>query len=123
MIRFLNDQTLLINEPNPLENPSFLASLRNAIKKTGLEYVQIPYNPYNNIHKDHAQGCYMNFLQLDGTVLVPIFRMKEDDLAIRKFEELYPSSAIIPILSNEVAHEGGILNCISWNILSQDDFN
>lgn len=121
MIRLLNDQTLLINEPNFLESPRFLASFRSAIKKTGLEYVQIPYNPYNNIHKDHAQGCYMNFLQLDGTVLVPIFGMKEDDLAIRKFEELYPSCAIVPILSNDIANDGGILNCISWNILSRDD--
>ena len=32
------------------------------------------------------------------------------------FEDVFPNSEIIPVVSNEIAEKGGVLNCVSWNI-------
>ena len=49
-------------------------------------------------------------------VIVPTFGIKEDDEAVKTFEDIFAGQTIITIDSNEIAEKGGILNCISWNI-------
>ena len=39
----------------------------------------------------------------------------EDEQAIVRFEQLFKQVAYID--ANEIAAQGGILNCITWNIL------
>jgi agmatine deiminase len=46
--------------------------------------------------------------------------MKEDDIAMRKFEQLFAGQTIRTIDSNDIADEGGILNCITWNIKREE---
>ncbi len=75
------------------------------------------------IHRLHnqpvaeANGDYINYLQMENTVIVPTFGIKEDDEAIKQFETLFAGQTIATIDSNEIANDGGILNCITWNIL------
>ena len=38
-------------------------------------------------------------------------------LAARRLERMFPSLRIIPVDCREVCQTGGVLNCISWNIL------
>jgi len=48
--------------------------------------------------------------------MVPIFNLKEDEAAIKLFENSFSDMVIKTIDSNEIANYGGILNCITWNI-------
>lgn len=43
---------------------------------------------------------------------------KEDDKAIRILEQVFSGKTIATVDSNEIAKEGGILNCITWKILT-----
>ncbi len=116
LIRFLDDQTVLINSFTAEEN-EFNEVFEKAVQKTGLDYIKIPYNPNNNENNIQANGLYINFLQMDGVIFLPIFGIPEDDLAVKQFEQLFEGQDVVPVKGNEIAHEGGILNCISWNIL------
>lgn len=116
LIRFLDDQTVLINSFTD-EEKEFSEVFENAVKKTGLDYIKIPYNPNGNKNDIQANGLYINYLQMDGVIFLPTFNMHEDDLAIKQFEQLFEGHHIVTVNGTEIANEGGILNCISWNIL------
>lgn len=115
MVRFLDDKTVLINDFSR-EQKQFQITLHMALHNAGLEYIEVPYNPYENVDYVQAIGEYINYMQMDGLVFVPIFGMKEDDKAIAVFEKIFNRATIRAINCNEIAKEGGILNCITWNI-------
>jgi agmatine deiminase len=112
MVRFIDKDYVFINSyttPKP-----FHKKLKKILIDEGLECLEIPYNPDNNKHDDQAQGIYINYLQMHDVVFVPTFGMKEDDISIKIFEQHFKT--VVPVDSNEIANDGGILNCISWNI-------
>jgi agmatine deiminase len=119
MVRFLDNNTLIVNDYSLTESEKFQRTFKKAIVETGLDYVIIPYTySYNPRNKEQARGCYINYLQMENTVIVPTFGIKEeDDIAIKQFEKLFIGKNVVAIDSNEIADHGGILNCISWNIL------
>jgi agmatine deiminase len=115
MLRFVDEHTVVINDYTR-EEEYFQRALNNAIKKAGLDFFTIPYNVYQNNHYDHANGCYINYLQMENTIIVPTFGFKGDEEAVRQLETIFAGQNIQTIESNEIAYEGGILNCITWNI-------
>ena len=54
---------------------------------------------------------------MENTVIIPTFGIKEDNMTVKQFEKIFAGQNITTIDSNEIANEGGILNCITWNIL------
>lgn len=119
MLRFLDDDTLLINNYEN-EPEYFRRAFNKAIKNTRLNYVEIPYKPHPN--PAQANGCYINYLQMNGTIILPTFGIKEDDEVLKHFEKLFIGHKIATIDANEIANEGGVLNCITWNILTSSTF-
>lgn len=115
MVRFINDNTVLINK-YVKEDQQFQLCVRMALHNAGLNVIELPYNPYKNITNDDAAGIYINYLEMDGLIIVPTFSIKEDDQVVQILEQLFPTKKILNIDSSEIAKKGGILNCISWNI-------
>ena len=115
MIRFLNEDTVIINDYKD-EEPDFRRAFLIAINNAGLKYVEIPYNLNENDNDDQANGCYINYLQMENVIIVPTFGLKEDEQAIRQIEDLFPEQNVATVDSNEIANKGGVLNCITWNI-------
>lgn len=116
MVRFLDDNTVLINDYSK-EKPEFHRSFKIALDNAGLDYIEIPYNPYANKTYEQANGNYINFLQMENIIVIPTFGIKEDEIVVRQFEDLFEVQNIVAIDSCEIANNGGILNCITWNIL------
>ena len=117
MVRFLDDYTVLINNYSK-ESIDFQLQFRLAFHNAGLNYIEIPYNPYANKRDLQANGIYINYLHMKQAIVVPTFGIAEDEKVVRQFEELFSGQTIMTIDSNEIANEGGVLNCISWNILT-----
>jgi agmatine deiminase len=116
MVRFLDKQTLIINDYKE-EKEEFKRAFEIAIHNTGLDYIKIPYNLNGNRYDIQANGVYINYLQMKNIIIVPTFGVKEDDQVVKKFEQFFKGQTIATINSNEIANNGGILNCITWNIL------
>ncbi len=120
MVRFVNDRTLLVNDYSKCDprlcNPSFGRRLAEALP--GFALVPFPYCPVNEKKDgiDSAKGVYINFLQIRNMILLPVFGMERDDAAEKILTEMFPQSRIITVPSNKLAHEGGVLNCVTWNI-------
>ena len=118
MVRFVDEHTVLINDLSR-EKPDFQRTFRMALHNAGLEWIEIPYNPYGNQKYIQANGIYMNYLQMRNIIILPVFGMDEDDLVLSQFENLFSGAKIATINSNDIANEGGILNCITWNIFKE----
>jgi len=114
MVRFLNETTVLINDYSK-ESLKFQSEFLKAIRRAGLQYIEVPYCPDWST-KDSAKGLYINYLEMSNLLLLPVFGIQEDEVAVRLFESIFPHHTIITIESNAIASQGGVLNCISWNI-------
>ncbi|MDQ0110518.1 agmatine deiminase [Chitinophaga terrae (ex Kim and Jung 2007)] len=115
MVRFIDENTVVINDYKQ-EKEWFYRAFEIAINNTGLDYIKIPYNVYDNKSNDQANGDYINYLQMENTVIIPTFGIKEDNEAVKQLETIFAGQTITTIDSNEIANDGGILNCITWNI-------
>lgn len=118
IVRYYTNDTVLINRYNPKDNEGFQKSLKSALKSHGLKTIEIPYNSYQNSNVDSADGLYINYLQMENFILLPSFNKRDDEIAFRQFEQLFPGQTIESIDSRQISKDGGVLNCIAWNTKS-----
>lgn len=115
MVRFVNRSTIVGNERRPNEYKYMKDGLQNAIDKYNLNYIDIPYfvdnDPKNPIS---AIGIYVNYLEVNNLIVMPIFDREEDAQAKAILQKVFPDKHIETINYNEIAKEGGLLNCTTW---------
>ena len=116
MVRFIDDNTVLINDYS-FDKTSFPKELKAALQKAGLDWVELPYNPVYNTKSHSAKGFYINYLQMSQGIIMPTFKSNYDDKAYKVMLEVFKGQTIATVDSREVAEEGGVLNCITWNVL------
>lgn len=117
ILRFINQRTVLVSDYSK-ESPSYWKTLTNELKKYKLDIVKLPCNTFKNRNTFDATGIYINFLQMKNIIFYPIYGLPEDIKVEKLLNKLFPKNKIIPVESREIAQQGGVLNCISWNILS-----
>ncbi len=80
--------------------------------------------PYRLVPLPMASACYdeeghrlpatyANFLIINGAVLLPIYEVPEDDLAIAQLKTCFPMHEIVPINCRPLIEQHGSLHCIS----------
>jgi len=85
------------------------------LKKSGLDYEEIPW--FETKNSKSAVGIYVNYLEIDKLIIFPIFEENETDAeALAVMKTLFKDREIVPIQINDIAREGGLMNCISWTI-------
>lgn len=120
MVRFVDDYTLAVIDYS-YQNAVWRKKMDAALIKTGLKIVSFP----NYVSKERnadgdftAIGNYINFARVGNKILFPLFGLagERDIQAMEDTMALYPTCEIIPINGLDFAEEGGVLNCITWNI-------
>ncbi len=96
--------------------PEYFSKLFAALTQAGLTPIPIPYVSPKNYDGIDATGTYINYLQVGKFVFYPVFGSKTDASAGRIFSRLFGSDAV-PIEVGKLPKQGGVLNCISWNIV------
>ena len=108
MARFLDDRTVLCNRP--LSSCGFEQQVKRAVQDCGLDAVDFPFVPTGGVS---AVGCYLNYLETERVVFLPVFGIEQDAEAETSARQLF-SKEIVPVNIREIAQQGGCLNCISW---------
>lgn len=108
MVRFVNENTVVTNAP--LSSFGFETKVKKALQNHGIEVLDFPYFDSNG---DSAIGCYLNFLETEQAIFLPVFGVDTDNKAVQTAKHIF-HKAIIPVNINEIAADGGLLNCISW---------
>lgn len=108
MARFLDDRTVLCNRP--LSPRGFEQQVKRAVQDCGLDAVDFPFVLTGGVS---AVGCYLNYLETERVVFLPVFGIEQDAEAETSARQLF-SKEIVPVNIREIAQQGGCLNCISW---------
>ena len=57
---------------------------------------------------------YVNYLEVNNLIVLPIFGRDEDKQVIDIIKTAFPDRVVETINYNDVALEGGLLNCTTW---------
>ena len=120
MVRFVNRNTVIGNERLPNEYKYMKEGLKNTIDKYNLTYIDIPFFEDKDLkHPISAVGIYVNYLEVNDLIVMPIFdRREEDARALKIIQKAFPNKQIETINYNDIAKEGGLLNCTTWVVNS-----
>ena len=114
MVRFVNKSTILGNRLSD-DYKYIQDDRRKIIKKYNLKYIDVPFfSTKDSKHRDSAIGIYVNYLEVNNLIVVPVFGREEDKEAVDIIQKAFPDKVIETINYNEVAIEGGLLNCTTW---------
>ena len=115
MVRFVNRNTILGNRLAD-EYKYWREGMQKVIEKFGLEYINVPFitdikapkHPYSAIE------IYVNYLEVNNLIVLPVFGRDEDKQAVEIIQKAFPDKIVETIDYDEVAQEGGLLNCTTW---------
>lgn len=108
MVRFISETAAVGNRSYSLYGLE--ARIRSTLRDHGIEVYDMPY--FDSKGKS-AVGCYLNFLETNHALFLPVFGTDMDGEAIETAESLFKKT-VVPVNVNEIAAQGGALNCISW---------
>lgn len=108
MVRFVDENTVVTNAP--LSPYGFETKVKKSLQNYGFNVIDFPYFYSKG---DSAVGCYLNYLETEKSIFLPVFGVDTDNEAIKLAKNIFDKT-IIPVNINEVAEYGGLLNCISW---------
>jgi len=71
-------------------------------------FVKLPHPTFKN-----TPATYLNFIFVNGGLLIPTYKVKEDEEALKIFQIYFPTRKIIPIDSRIFIQQGGSLHCLT----------
>ncbi len=114
MVRFVNRNTILGNNLEA-EYKYWREGMQKVIQKHGLKYINMPFFvSKDSKHPLSAVGVYVNYLEVNNLIVLPVFGREEDNQAINIIKETFQDRTVETIDYNDVAYEGGLLNCTTW---------
>lgn len=108
VVRFVNENTVIGNA-SPYKS-GYEQKIKRALKNHSISVVDFPYFDSAGIS---AVGSYLNFLETDKHIFLPVFGDAQDETAVKRAKEIFDKK-IITVSINSIAKDGGVLNCISW---------
>ena len=108
MVRFISENTAVGNASRSLFGLE--AHIKATLHSHGIEAYDFPYFDSKG---DSAVGCYLNFLETEQALFLPVFGVEMDREAVKAARDI-SGKTVIPVNINEIAKAGGGLNCISW---------
>ena len=114
MVRAIGDEYLLLNNYIDIDK-----SLRKRII-SALEWrFYVEELHYDRPRPSPLSWAYLNFLHVNSCIFVPGLGLKEDYAALEQIQKHYPHHKVVLVPGcQDLAKEGGALNCITWNILT-----
>lgn len=100
------------NYQSSQDNLARLQVARDADHKL-LEVVELPFPEGIRINGEVVPASYANFCFVDGAVVVPVFKIPADEVAIGVFEKVFPDRKIEPVYSTPFLYGSGALHCLS----------
>jgi len=116
LVRFCNSNTLVYVKGDTPELKKMEEELIQITSKHKLKLVPLPTPKSNHFLKDKLPATYANFLITNKKVLVPIYDDKNDDIALKAIDNVFPDREIVGINCTELIKQNGSLHCVTMQI-------
>ena len=115
MVRFVDRNTILGNKLAD-ECKYWQKGMQKVTDTYNLTYIDVPFitDIKDPKHPGSAIGIYVNYLEVNDLIVMPIFNRDEDNQVLEILQRTFPNKIIETIDYNDVAKEGGLLNCTTW---------
>mgnify|MGYP002713010164 CR=1 FL=1 len=131
LARFANPGTILYatatpDDPDYPELVAMAAELERFRQRDGTPYRLVPLPAIPPIHAesgDRMPAGYANFLIINGAVLLPVYNIPQDALAVECLQHSFPGREIIPINCLPLIRQNGSLHCITMQFPEQVVFS
>ena len=111
MARYMGEGRVLLN--NYCDFDKTLRKKLLAALSPHFDIIELHYGAYTD-----RSWAYINFLHVGQHILIPMMDDKLGKVAFRQIADAFPQCKCHPIHHyGEIVHEGGALNCSTWNIL------
>jgi len=70
-------------------------------------------NVFDEEQQERLPATYANFLIINSAVLVPVYNLQTDSLALEVFRDAFPSREIVPIDCSVLIRQHGSLHCVT----------
>ena len=111
MVRYIGEDRVLLN--NYLDFDKTLRKRLLTALSPHFDITELHYDTYTD-----KSWAYINFLHVGHHILIPMIEDKLGEMAFRQIADAYPQCKCHPVYHYEnIVHEGGALNCSTWNIL------
>jgi agmatine deiminase len=124
LVRFVDRNTVLGNDREQ-GYKYWKSGMNKVLNKYGINYIDISFlNHKEKKYPDHLIGCYVNYLEVQDLIVLPIFgtASNKDKEVYDTFRQIFPDRKVETIDFNEIGVLGGLLNCSTWTI-EKPDFN
>ena len=111
MVRWIDENSVLVNDFSN-ESKSFNDRLVRALKKHGLKIKFMRYSD-GFFSKTRDWGAYLNFIKIKDILIVPIYGIVDDDVAVEQIKKIYSDCSVETINLSEIIELGGALHCIT----------
>lgn len=121
LARFVSDDTIVYQSCDDRDDIHFdeLQKMENQLKTfinlEGKKYklIALPWIEAKYDRQERLPATYANFLIINGAVLVPTYRDKNDKIALQIFKKLFPKRDIIDINCSTLIRQHGSLHCVT----------
>ncbi len=86
---------------------------KNPVYQQGADTVDITDDAVERKNGTICDASYMNFLIVNGGVIVPQYGDEYDELALKQIEEMFPDRKVVGVRTTEVIYGGGNIHCIT----------
>ena len=111
MVRWIDENSVLVNDFSN-ESKSFNDKIIKALTHHGLEIKFMKYGS-SFFTKKRDWGAYLNFLKINGILIVPIYGIDVDGVAVEQIKKIYSGCRVETINLSEIIELGGALHCIT----------
>lgn len=103
LARFANKNTILYSLDNIGDELK--------LKLPNMKYIKLP-----NPNFSEFPATYLNFIFVNGAVIIPIYNLKSDSKALSIFKQVFQDREIISVDSRSFIKQGGSLHCLTMQI-------
>lgn len=125
MMQFLSPELVVVARFDPAEAPDDAIRADRAVRALAraAQGLDLPLR-IERIDSPAPQGgqypSFVNFLQVEGYLLVPTYETVDLELqrrALSKLADLAPERTVVPIPSDQVLPHGGAVHCLTWGLV------
>ena len=120
MVRWIDENSVLINDFS-IESKTFNDKLLKTLKAHNLTIKTMKYSNTFFV-KDRNWGAYLNFIKIGNLIIVPVYGIDEDILALNQIQNIYNNCIIEPVEFNAIINEGGAIHCITSEKILIDEY-
>lgn len=123
LVKLADENTVLVSKASSFSTEEALRKVKRLFEREtnarGEPYrvVELPTpSLYLNWITYGIRRAYTNSLTINGRVLVPVFGIKQDDIALKTYADTMPDFEIIPIDAHIGINGGGAVHCMTKEV-------